>query len=160
MLDSLPVGCGKVNIANEQKARLPHRTKCLFSLSGDHSVQLLMGSFSETLIETQRNRRFVSSQQWKLESSVAESSVGSMQRRECPATSGNVFFGRMVATPPHVNLMVRMVRVQHQTSFETQPNCRLSCDSIRPVAEFDDGYGGVLLCRFKRFESSETELVR
>lgn len=97
MLDSLPVGCGKVNIANEQKARLPHRTKCLFSLTGDHSVQLLMGSFSETWIETQRKRRFVSSQQWNLESSVAESSVGSMQRRECPATSGNVFFGRMVA---------------------------------------------------------------
>ena len=36
----------------------------------------------------------------------------------------------------------------------------LSCDSIRPVAEFDDGHGGVLLCRFKRFESSEIELVR
>jgi len=35
----------------------------------------------------------------------------------------------------------------------------LSCDLIRPIAEFDDGDGGVLLRRFELLCGSKIELV-
>jgi hypothetical protein len=55
------------------------------------------GSRSEMSFETQRNHRFLSNQQSKFKSSIAESSVGPTQRRHHSAIMSNVVFGGMAA---------------------------------------------------------------